>query len=265
MQSNDIFKIIKLPEPEKNLRIKEIIKYLKDTYKTHRTLGYITPTTYSKPYYGFIPNNVKIYYNLANNYYKIADDTYLFNFLNYLNCENIVNTNEAILKIPSFLEDYFGKRTTRTLKKENFLTSSIPNYLNLPTISSLKKKNVADALEYSLLAENILTLLGYDTFHLIGEYKTKNIQELYGFNIIFINKNYYLFDFYNAVPIYNQIGEVMYNHPYQMKINPEEINLFLKGQKAIELSEYRRVVSNKFYQQIPTKGKRIYSLTNIIN
>ena len=222
MQNKDILEIIKLPEADMLFQVKKTIQYLKNTYKTHKTLGYLTLSTYSKPLYGFIPDDVKIYYDLDNNYYSIQDDTYLYDFINFLKEEKILNSNEAI------------------------------------------HKNVADSLEYSLLATNILTLLGYDAFHLIGEYKDNDIHELYGFNIIFKNDNYYLFDFYNPITIYNNNHEILTYHPYQMKINSNEVDNFLKGITSIRLKDYQRIVSTNTYQQIPKDLERIYSLGNII-
>lgn len=264
MQNKDILEIIKLPEADMLFQVKKTIQYLKNTYKPHKTLGYLTLSTYSKPLYGFIPDDVKIYYDLDNNYYSIQDDTYLYDFINFLKEEKILNSNEAILKIPIFLKEFFGQKTSRTLKKETFLTIRMPNYLNIPDINDLKHKNVADSLEYSLLATNILTLLGYDAFHLIGEYKDNDIHELYGFNIIFKNDNYYLFDFYNPITIYNNNHEILTYHPYQMKINSNEVDNFLKGITSIRLKDYQRIVSTNTYQQIPKDLERIYSLGNII-
>ena len=122
MQNKDILEIIKLPEADMLFQVKKTIQYLKNTYKTHKTLGYLTLSTYSKPLYGFIPDDVKIYYDLDNNYYSIQDDTYLYDFINFLKEEKILNSNEAILKIPIFLKEFFGQKTSRTLKKETFLT-----------------------------------------------------------------------------------------------------------------------------------------------
>lgn len=264
MQNEDIFKIINLPAKEMLFKVNERLTRLAKTYKTHKILGYITPTKYSKPLYGFIPDNVKVYYDLDDNYYEITDNTYLFDFLNFLKTHGVPNTNEAILKIPLYLQNYFGLKTSRSLKKKMFFQNNIPDYLNLKDISNLKDKNVADSLEYSLLAQNILAFLGYDVFHLIGECQIKNIQELYGFNIILINKNYYLFDFYHPVSLYNDKGEIVGTHPYQMRLKTEDIDIFLKGMKAIRLKEYKRIMTSKLYQQIPTSEERIYSLQNII-
>lgn len=80
-----------------------------------------------------------------------------------------------------------------------------------------------------------------------------------------IDNNYYLFDFYNPITVYNRLGEIETKQPYQVKINNEDIDLFLKGLKPLVLKDYKRIIHGKLYQQINNNNLRIYSLNEIFN
>ena len=240
------------------------IKYYETTYRLNKSLGLITPTKYSLPYYGFITNNIKIRYNLENDYYQIQKNNYLYEFINYLQSNKIYNNNEAILAIPSFLETYFGRKTSRLKKREDILNIESDNKIYLSDIEDLKNANVSTSLEYSLIAQNILTFLGYDAIFLIGTLKTNSINDFYGFNIIMLDNNYYLFDFYEPINVYDKTGEIINKQPYQMKISSADIDLFLQGLKPLVLKEYKRIMTNNLYQQVNTSKTRIYLLSMYI-
>ena len=239
------------------------IKYYQNTYKINKSLGVISPLKYSLPYYGFITSNIKIRYNLENDYYKIRNTNYLYEFLKYLQENKIYNNNEAILAIPLFLENYFGRKTSRLKRREDILKIESDSRIYLRDIENLKNANVATSLEYSLFAQNILTFLGYDAILLIGSFKRKSINDFYSFNIIMIDNNYYLFDFYNPVNVYDKNGEVINKQPFQVKINNSDIDLFLQGLKPLVLKEYKRIMTNHLYQQVSIDTNRTYNLNEI--
>ena len=241
------------------------VKYYQNFYKLNKSLGLLTPTKYSLPYYGFITSNIKIRYNLENDYYKIRNTNYLYEFLKYLQENKIYNNNEAILAIPLFLENYFGRKTSRLKKREDVLNKESDREIILNDIEDLKEENVSTSLEYSLMAQNILTFLGYDAIFLIGSYKKTSINDFYSFNIIMIDNNYYLFDFYNPINVYDKTGEVVSKQPYQVKINSNDIDLFLQGLRPLVLKEYKRILTNHLYQQVNTDDYRTYILNEIYN
>ena len=55
--------------------------------------------------------------------------------------------------------------------REDILKIESDSRIYLRDIENLKNANVATSLEYSLLAQNILTFLGYDAILLIGSFK----------------------------------------------------------------------------------------------
>lgn len=241
------------------------IKYYRNTYKINKSLGVISPLKYSLPYYGFITGNIEIRYNLENDYYLVRKNNYLYEFIKYLQTNKIYNNNEAILILPVFLENYFGRKTSRLKKREDVLNKESDREIILNDIEDLKEENVSTSLEYSLMAQNILTFLGYDAIFLIGAYKKTSINDFYSFNIIMIDNNYYLFDFYNPINVYDKTGEVVSKQPYQVKINSNDIDLFLQGLRPLVLKEYKRILTNHLYQQVNTDNYRTYILNEIYN
>ena len=241
------------------------IKYYRNTYKINKSLGVISPLKYSLPYYGFITSNIKIRYNLENDYYLVRKNNYLYEFIKYLQANKIYNNNEAILILPVFLENYFGRKTSRLKRREDVLNKESDREIILNDIEDLKEENVSTSLEYSLIAQNILTFLGYDAIFLIGLYKKTSINDFYSFNIIMIDNNYYLFDFYNPINVYDKTGEIVNKQPYQVKINNNDIDLFLQGLRPLVLKEYKRILTNHLYQQVNTDNYRTYILNEIYN
>lgn len=266
MQSKSIFDFLPSISDEDIIKyIKSKIKYFQNTYKIRTNLGYISPTKYSLPYYGFITNNIKIRYNLDNDYYQIYKNNYIYEFIKYLQKNKIYNDNEAILYIANFLEEYLGRKVSRLKRREDILNKESESEIILSDIDILKQENVATSLEYSIIAQNLLIFLGYDSIFLIGACKLNVINDFYSFNIIMIDNNYYLFDFYNPIIVYNRLGEIETKQPYQVKINNEDIDLFLKGLKPLNLKDYKRIIHGKLYQQINNNNLRIYSLNEIFN
>ena len=98
------------------------------------------------------------------------------------------------------------------------------------------------------MAQNILTFLGYDAIFLIGSYKKTSIN-----------------DFYNPINVYDKTGEVVSKQPYQVKINSNDIDLFLQGLRPLVLKEYKRILTNHLYQQVNTDDYRTYILNEIYN
>ena len=163
------------------------------------------------------------------------------------------------------MENYLGRKTSRLKRREDVLNKESDKEIILNDIEDLKEMNVATSLEYSLLAQNILTFLGYDAIFLIGSYKKISVNDFYSFNVIMIDNNYYLFDFYNPINVYDKTGDIVNKQPYQVKINNEDIDLFFQGLRPLVLKEYKRVLTNHLYQQVNTNDYRTYILNEIYN
>ena len=266
MQSNNFLNYLTtISDEDIRKYINSKIRYYQNTYKINKSLGVISPLKYSLPYYGFVTSNIKIRYNLENDYYLIRNNNYLYEFIKYLQINKIYNNNEAILILPVFLENYLGRKTSRLKRREDVLNKESYREIILNDIEDLKEMNVATSLEYSLLAQNILTFLGYDAIFLIGSYKKISVNDFYSFNVIMIDNNYYLFDFYNPINVYDKTGDIVNKQPYQVKINNEDIDLFFQGLRPLVLKEYKRVLTNHLYQQVNTNDYRTYILNEIYN
>ena len=238
------------------------IEIIKAMYQTNRDIGYKSLFSKALPYYGFVSNHVKIRYDLDNNIYRIIKNDYLLAFFQYVKNNNLTTKDEAILEIPAFLNEYFGPKLSRVSTINDAFDIDNSPKITLKDINSLRYKNVAGSLEYSLIAQNILAFLGYNVIHVVGCYKSKTFKEFYGSNLIIIDNNYYLFDFYEPINVYNKTGDLIGIHPYQIKLKNNENKLYFKGLKVIKRRNYRRLKNNSFYEQKEIGEYRYYSLND---
>ena len=185
-------------------------------------------------YNGYIPKGMKINYGIecnlisglfSNNgwYYIVDDDSYLYDFCKYIKDKDIVNEYEFFEYALNFMRSYFGniKHFDRDdmLKKiyKNIDTMAGYNQIQERKLSWFKGQGNAMCTEYSILAQNILSLFGMDTYIVFGIEHTEGKTEqdhTYQFISYIDNetkeKVNALIDFSNSVKIYdmnfNKVG-----------------------------------------------------------
>ncbi len=136
-------------------------------------------------YNGYIPKGMKINYGIKYNltsglvsnngrYYIVDDDSYLYDFCKYIKDKDIVNEYEFFEYALSFIKDYFGN--IKIYNREDMLKKIYKNKDTTvgynPTqdrrLSWFKGRGNAMCTEYSILAQNILSLFGMKTYYVLG-------------------------------------------------------------------------------------------------
>lgn len=138
-------------------------------------------------YEGYIPYGTRIVYGIVykedksiksngSRYYYIDDDSYILEFCKYIRKEEEIEGPYTLFdRIHEFIQDYFGRivqvdRETMmnyVLKKDYYFYDPV----NENTLSMFKNKGNALCSERGLLAQNILSFLGFDTTYIMGTIK----------------------------------------------------------------------------------------------
>ena len=135
---------------------------------------------------GYIKENTKIIYgmiydgdgNISNdgNYYYIDNHDYIKDFCKYISKIEISNEYELFEYLLDFLKEYFG--FFEQIGRSEMFKLLVDNYgkninpINEHGLSWFKGKGNALCTEYSIMAQNILSFFGIDSFLVIGTIKT---------------------------------------------------------------------------------------------
>lgn len=209
----------------------------------------------------FITPNIRIKFDsLFSSTYHIYDRDYLYDFAKMIKKQNIdENTNPMNLSIyvGRFLEQYF-KRTTDPMDYRGALLDSysekyaekfyqernIPIHNDLTAeeqmslrgdfpITVFKGNGYAKCTEWSVLAQNLLKLVGYESACLGGEVMYNGNIEGHAYNIIRLEKDKnFLVDYSLGAPRY-QNGKCIGIEPYYAILNDKEYESFIHGEKTI--------------------------------
>ena len=184
-------------------------------------------------YSGYISKGIRIVYGMEyhdgriasnnGNYYYIDDDQYIYDFCKLIKEKEIVDEYELFDYILEFIENYFSpiKRLPERddmhkliLEKDYYFYKPQEEH----TFSSFKKRGNAMCTEYALMAQNLMSFFGIESYYVIGKEEDKlNGVENHAFNFICFNQENtkedrnFLIDYSTPVKIYdmnyNEIGK----------------------------------------------------------
>ena len=296
-------------EELKEMTSEEIRKYLfyeinslenisKNNYKNNSVLGYdapYNPTDYDflneRPeneinvnfscfYEGYVPKGIKVVYGLATNtngtyandgmYYIIDDDSYIYDFCEYIKDKKVNSEGDFFEYVLWFLQKYFGvfgdvdrdQMFKMILKNNGVYHDPIHEH----KLSSFKNKGNAMCSEYSIMANNILNVFGFDSYVIMGQEKDDKGASGHAFNFVsYTNKNYervnILIDFSNGVNIYDMEFHKVGASPYVLELaelNNEIVDDFIMNEKHIIAPDYSVMVIGDSLFELTLTRKRDY-------
>ncbi len=244
---------------------------------------------------GYIPKNIKYCYGyavfkprdafnkdgeinaLVNNdgwYYYLDDEKYIYEYFKYLKDHEVKDEFDLFMSIQDYIIDKFGENDyltydnmdinsrrdalQRLLMKENPIYSHAP--IKEHSIKDFYGSNAGMCTEIGLLAQNILSTLGYiaiwvlDSDHvyniLIKENEDEDEQE-----------EYYILDFSNGISCYDINYNLLEYQPYYRKIedaDPDYIKNFLDGKIKLEVPDYIKIKMVDYQHILPLNTTRIY-------
>lgn len=201
------------------------------------------------PHKGFIDNNTKI--SNVDSDWIINDNNYAYYFFDGLRKCEIKNISDALNRVYSFTIFYFGEYTKPEIR-EQIIRSTPPG--KRIDISTLARKNTAICTERAAIVQNLVTLLGVESYFVVGNIYDKDEQVPHAYNILRVNEKFYLYDVSKDIQVEIN-GKIKYQ-PYIKAINIEQVQtLFNAGQ--INTGDRIYDSFGKYNIQINEEGKKI--------
>lgn len=296
--------LLKLSDEEIEKFIKYGIEYLEEKTSAKDYIGYNIEDNYKKVELktkdnirkfdicarcfvpGYIKNGTKIVYgisydnegNVGNNgsYYYLDTHDYIIDFCKYIKNYEVDNIYDLLDFILEFLMNYYG--TFEKMSRDSMFKMLVDNKgknikpMNEHGLSWFKGKGNALCTEYSIMAQNILSVFGIQTYLLIGKEKGENDKPgEHAFNIIVDNDSEssksMLIDFSNYVKIYDYNFEVLGYSPFIGNIDnldQDFVDSFLNYEKILEFNEHFYYVINDRILKMAVEQKRQYYVDNEI-
>lgn len=233
-------------------------------------------------YDGYIPKDTKIVYGFSINnnglvsnkgmYYKVDDDSYIYDFCKYIRNINVVNEEDFFEYVLIFLMKYFGtfKIDERDdmfkliLKDEKTVLDPIREH----KLSDFKGKGNALCSEYSIMANNILNVFDIYSCVFFGQLEfTDKEKEGHAFNFVsYDDKNSgkrvdALVDFSNGVSVYDYNYKKIGDSPYIVHCSSIEnaVHQLICDNTPLTGDEYYYMVMGNTLFQLTVDKQRNYS------
>lgn len=259
MNTNDvnIDEIIKTRIDELNLNAKQVEK-----------LGFLDSISSYPVFNGFIPLKTRIKYsNLGIEDYSMETTDFIYEFIHNIKKYNLVNKGQIIHFLEYFINSYFGM--PGGINRETIFndiawktTTTDDEYfsaLEKNEIGMLKGKRAAQCTERSALAQQILSVLGFESYYCMGCVDLGNgHQEAHCFNIIKRKNDYALVDYSCPITEYNENKSVRAYYPFVATISNDEFIDFLNNGVIKSFSNYRYAIQNGKSVRINEDGDRAY-------
>ena len=215
-------------------------------------------------YNGYIPKGMRIVYGLSydydqdglvsndGKYYYLDTEDYIYEFCKEIQKRDMLNEFELFYYLQDFIKKYFG--LTPTINRENMfkmLYKDENNYykpVNEHGLSWFKKKGNAMCTEYAVVAQNILSFFGMDTYMMIAKEKIRdNEPESHAFNFVSYTESETgkekatLIDFATPIPIYDLQFKFIGEFPFLGKVDNLDEDFFNKlndDEEELEFPEY---------------------------
>lgn len=249
-----ITRIYNCSEEELNRVINlELEKYIQNS-KKQEFLGFGENMSKLTIYNGFIEPETKIRYsNVTMNSYSMKTTDYFYEFAKYIK-DNKINTKGQIVKaIENFINYYFGINKLEGDFRDNYFeqftnaTTTDEEYfkaIDSFEIGNLKGKCIAMCTEKAAIAQNLLSLFGFETYFCMGCVSYNNKEEPHCFNIAKAKESYILLDYSMPVSIFKN-GIAIDYAPFQGEIKDNEIQDFLNGNFDKVYNQYEYIVTEE--------------------
>ena len=209
-------------------------------------------------YCGYVKRNTKMVYGRALNrenglqfnngfYYYVDTDDYLYEFCRYIRDIELDSEFDLFLCIQIFVKKYFYALEENDRDTMFTLLARDDDYLFPPIkehkFSSFKKRGSAVCTEIALVAQNIMSFFGIDSYLIIGDMIENNgPDECHAYNIVSYTNSYtgkkedHIIDFASYVLVYDigfkPIGSAPYVAPIE-KFDAGFLNSFINDELYI--------------------------------
>ena len=237
---------------------------------------------------GYLKKGTKIVFGLSitenldtsnrGNYYYLNDQQYFYDFCHFIKNYDIYDEFQLFDLILVFLKQYFGinKKCSRQQMFNILYDENGQAYpLNVEhDINWFKSMGNAMCSEYTVMAQNILSFLGFDVYAVIGQDKIgDNPADNHAYNMISILEDgndeptNMLIDFFNSVDTfdinYNKLDESPFIG-YLDEFDDNFVHSFVAGDKELHFQDYSFYKIGDVYVQLGLDRERKYYIGNEI-
>lgn len=263
-----IKKIINAKDDNIDEIIKLKINELNSSSKKIEKLGFLNAISSNPVYKGFIPCDTRIKYsNFGIEDYSMKTTDFIYEFIHLIKKYNLVNKGQIIHFLEHYINMYFGM--PGGISRENIFndiawntTTTDDEYfsaLEKNEIGMLKNKRAAQCTERSAVAEQILSVLGFETFYCMGCVDLgNNHQEPHCFNIIKRKNDYALVDYSCPITEYNEDNSIRAYYPFVGALSNDEFIDFLNSGILKSFSNYRYEIRNGKTTRVDEDSCRMY-------
>ena len=225
----DLLNLIKCCSEEKlNSIVNSALKNAMATAENGKTLGFdenMSAVSKFKVHKGFIHPNTRIKYSNSTAYsYSMKTTDYIYDFAKYIKKLSINDRSSLVKYIENYINSYFGivrdgidrrdmyftQMTFDTTTTDEELFEKIANL----EIGDLKGKNVAMCTEKAAMAQNLLSLFGFEVYYCMGCVNNNGKEESHCFNIARAKDTYRLLDYSIPVTVFLNGNAVDYATEY---------------------------------------------------
>ena len=228
--------------------VKNKIAELDDKSNNILQLGFIDALHSNSIHKGFIPLNTRIRYsNHGVESYSMKTTDFIFEFIKLIKKYNLVSKWQIIRYLEHYINSYFGLPGRDNREKIFYDTAlnststddELFEALEKNEIGMLKNKQSAQCTERSAVAEQILSVLGFEIFYCMGCVDLGNShQEPHCFNIIKRQNDYALVDYSCPVTEYNEDNSIRDYYPFVAILSNEEFIEFLNNGVIKKFTNY---------------------------
>lgn len=231
----------------------------------------------TKMVYGLFYNNEGKAGNLGS-YYYVDDDSYIYDFCEFIQDKDIINEYELFDYILEYLRSYFGfiKKIDRNemfqmlYKGENSYYPPVKEH----SIKDFKGKGNAMCSEYAIMAQNLLRVFGFESYFVVGNEKvTGQTPESHAFNLITFKESetgkvkHALIDFSNFVKVFDMNYHVIGESPfigYLDYLDEEFVQSLVAGEEHLIFEDYSYFVMTDVLAKLGYDRERDYYIDNEI-
>ena len=186
-------------------------------------------------------------------YYYVDDDSYIYDFCRYIKSKDVIDEYHLFDYILKFIRNYYGIIRNTNVREDmhQMICKEDRVYLdpvNMHRLSDFYKKGNAVCTEIALMAENILSIFGFNTYYVVGNIKIGDEKdEFHAYNLIkYIEKDSKeerngIIDFASYTDVYdinyNKVGEKPYIVFFD-EINKEFLNNLISEKESITYEDY---------------------------
>ena len=261
-------KIMSVPEENVDEIIKSRIAELNNREDKVEKLGFLDSINSYPVYKGFIPLDTRIKYSsFGVEDYSMKTTDFIYEFIHCIKKYNLINKGQIINYLEYFINSYFG--LPGGMSRENIFsdiawntTTTDDEYfdaLEKNEIGMLKNKRAALCTERSAVAEQILSVLGFESFYCMGCVDLgNNHQEPHCFNIIKRKNDYALVDYSCPIVEYNEDNSIRAYYPFVATLSNDEFVDFLNNGMVKSFSNYRYKIINGKTTRVDENSDRSY-------